>query len=150
MDIVLLLAAAYLLISVTALADKFILTKALPHPVVYAFFISTIGLTALVLLPFGFILPPLTQLGSSLIAGAVYTFAILSLYYALRHSEASRVFATAGSLGAVMTFILSYLLLGERLAGVQLLAFGLVIIGGIAISWERYASAKPRTAHLIF
>ena len=46
MDIVLLLVVAYLLISVTALADKFILNKALPHPVVYAFFISTLGLVA--------------------------------------------------------------------------------------------------------
>ena len=144
MDAVLLLVGAYLLISFTALTDKFILTKALPHPVVYAFFISTLGLAAFILIPFGFVLPPLAELGSSLVAGATYTLAILCLYRALQHSEASRAFATAGSLGAVLTFLLSFLVLGERLAAVQIIAFGLLVIGGIAISWERSASSPSR------
>lgn len=148
MTIVLLLVIAYLLISFTAVTDKFILTKALLQPVVYAFFISTIGLAALILLPFGFSLPPVATWGSSLVAGGCYTLAIFFLYHALQRGEASRVFATAGSLGAVLTFVFSSFVLNDQLSSTELIAFGLLVIGGLVISLERQSSASGRAGLL--
>src|SRR3989344_1465780 len=134
MNWILLLVIAYFFISLTALADKFLVTSRSLPPAAYAFVISTLGLVTLLLIPFGFIIPELPLLGSSLVAGIAYTAAVFFLYSALQHAEASRVFASSGAVAAVLTFIFSYLLLDERLAVVQVCGFVLLIIGGLGIS----------------
>ena len=107
MNWILLLVFAYFCISLMALADKFIVSKALGEPIVYAFYVSILGLAALILIPFGFGYFGEKQLLLSLVAGAGYTLALLGLYQALRTSEASRVYTTAGAIGAVLTFLFS-------------------------------------------
>lgn len=143
MDWIALLVIAYFLISLTGLTDKFILTKALPHPVVYVFIVSVLGLMAVVLIPFGFGVPDRVTLAVSALAGIGYTSALFFLYQALQRSEASRVFPTAGALGAVLTFIFSYIFLAERLSLTQAIGFAILIVGGIAISWERRSQDQP-------
>src|SRR3989344_356568 len=144
MNWILLLVIAYFFISLTALADKFLVTSRSLPPAAYAFIISTLGLATLLLIPFGFTIPELPLLGSSLIAGVAYTAAVFFLYSALRYAEASRVFATSGAIAAVLTFIFSYLLLNERLAVVQVFGFVLLIIGGLGISLYGKGSLNRR------
>ncbi|PIR94975.1 hypothetical protein COT95_01205, partial [Candidatus Falkowbacteria bacterium CG10_big_fil_rev_8_21_14_0_10_37_6] len=136
MNGIIFLIIAYLLISLGAMVDKFILTKALPSPIAYAFLVSTFGLVAVFFAPFGFIIPAGWQIIAALVAGSLYTFAIIFLYKALRYNETSRITAFTGALVAVFTFIFSFLFLGERLSGWQIIAFIILVAGGVIISLE--------------
>src|SRR3989338_5475642 len=141
MSWVFLLVIAYFFISLTALADKFLLTKALPHPVVYVFYISVLSLLVLILIPWGFFWPTLDRLLLPALAGVTFTVGLYFLFSALRVSEASRVFATSGSLAASFTFIFSMLFLGERLSQFQVVGFILLVLGGVLVSLE-FGSGK--------
>ena len=136
MSWVFLLVIAYFFISLTALADKFLLTKALPHPVVYVFYISVLSLLVLILIPWGFFIPTLDRLLLPALAGVTFTVGLYFLFSALRVSEASRVFATSGSLAASFTFVFSMLFLGERLSQFQILGFILLVLGGVLVGLE--------------
>ena len=74
---------AYFLNAVAITIDKFLLSKKIPNPAVYAFFIATLSLLALVLIPFGFHFYSLAQILIALIAGLIFTFALLYLFSAL-------------------------------------------------------------------
>jgi len=136
MEWIFFLVIAYFLIALAALADKFVLTKALPEPVAYAVTVSTVGLVGLVLIPFGFVVPNLWQLFISLVAGFGYTLSIFCLYKAVKFSEVSRVYTLVGAITAISTFIFSYIFLAERLSFFQLVAFFILLFGGVLINLE--------------
>ena len=136
MNWILILVIAYFLIAIASLVDKFLLTKAIPEPVVYLMIVSTIGLLAVLLAPFGFFIPSIQILAISAIAGGGYTLSIFFLYKALRKNEASRIFTFVGALVAVFTFILSFLFLDERLGYWHVLAFIILLFGGALVSLE--------------
>lgn len=135
MNWIFLLVVAYLLIALASLVDKFMLTKA-TEPVIYMFLVSLFGLAIVILAPFGFVVPTWQVLVVSAIAGGSYTLAIFFLYKAVQYNEASRVFTFVGAMVAVSTFIFSYFFLGERLSWPQIVAFMILIVGGILISLE--------------
>lgn len=151
MDWLSLLILAYFFISLTALADKFLLNNVLGEPVAYAFTVSVLGLVAVVLIPFGFFIPGFWQLFISLVAGASFTFSLFFLYKALKNSEASRVFTTVGSLTAVFTFLFSIMFLGEVLEYREIFGFLFLIAGGILISLNfQNKTEKLNKKYLIF
>ncbi len=141
---------AYFLVSLTALADKFLLNNVLGQPVVYVFLVSTLGLAALVLIPFGFFIPEFEQLFFSLVAGFTFTFALFFLYKALKRGEASRIFTTIGSLTAVFTFLFSAIFLKELLNVREILGFVLLVAGGVFISLNFQAKNKSNKNYLLF
>ncbi len=141
MSLLILLLVAYFLISLSALFDKFLLTKAVTHPAAYAVLISTIGLTAILFIPVGYFLPEHAffvpesfALGINILSGASYTLAVYFLYKALLKNDASRVFPFVGALTAIGTFLLSYFFLGERLELQRISAFFVLLLGGLLVS----------------
>ena len=127
----------HLLNSVSFLVDKFLLAKKITSPFVYAFFIGALGALAVVLLPFGFVLPGFSELARALGAGATFVLALVFFFAALKRNEASRVVPLTGGFVPLFTFILAYLYLGERLAGNQILAFVALVAGGILITLDK-------------
>lgn len=127
---------AYLLNAVAVTVDKFLLTKKIPNPAVYTFFISFLSLIALVLIPFGFKFYSLGQIVIALIAGVIFTFALLYMFKALSRHEASRVTPFMGGLQPIFVLILALIFLGERLDTKSLIAFFVIILGTIVISWQ--------------
>ena len=142
MSWIFLLIIAYFFISLTALSDKFLLSKALPHAIVYVFFIAILSLGSIILAPLGFNIPNAFNLLISLIAGVSFTIGMYFLFTSLQKSEASRVFSAIGALGASFTFIFSYLFLNERLGFYSFIGFVLLVIGGIFVSIEYDANKK--------
>lgn len=112
------------------------------QPVPYVFYSGLFGivvfLPALILNAwFGFIdfriLPAVVGLSGGL-------FLILSLwpfYHVLIKNETSRVMTIFVGAVPLFTFLLKYLVIGERLKGVQLMAVALLVVGGIMVSMRR-------------
>ncbi len=135
----------WLLIAITAhfifalvfIIDKFLLSKTVLNPIVYAFYIGLLEIFVLVLIPFGFIIPPLEQIIASFIAGALFIFGLIFLYKSFRLSEVSKIAPVVGGAIPVFTLILTHLFLGERLLISQSIAFSLMVIGGMIILWPK-------------
>ncbi|MDP4001248.1 MAG: EamA family transporter [bacterium] len=128
---------AYLLFAVNGVADKFLLTKAIKHPVVYAFFSGGISIVTLVLAPFFLKAISWPTFYIALMAGTSFTYALYFFYTATQKTTISRILPIEGGLVPVFTLILSYTILGERLDNSQLLAFAFLVVGAILISFRR-------------
>lgn len=128
--------ASYLLGAMAVILDKFLLgSKRVSSPAVYSFYIALFGLAAMFLAPFGFFVPSAAQIILSLISGAFFTFGILSLYFAIQKSEASRVTPIVGAVTPIATCFLS-LFFGENLGALSLAGVFLLISGGLLISFD--------------
>ncbi|MEK7168073.1 MAG: EamA family transporter [Patescibacteria group bacterium] len=128
---------AYFLNAVAVTVDKFLIEKKIPNPAVYAFFISVLSLLAVVIAPFGFHLYSFNQIIIALLAGILFAFALLFMFKALSRNEASRISPFMGGLQPIFIFILAFFFLGEALAPNAFLAFILIILGTVVISWQK-------------
>jgi len=115
-------------------ADKFLLSNKIHSSIVYAFFVgiwSIFNFSLLVLDPW---VPGLQELMLDLLAGLLFLITLVFWYKALHQSEATRVVPIVGALIPIFSFIFSFIFLGETLSERQLLAFVILIAGGILIS----------------
>lgn len=129
--------AAHFLNAIVFVFDKYILSHTKLKPILYAFYVGVFGLLAFVLVPWGFYLVPLNQVLISLLAGALFIYAILFFYKSVQAGEISRITPVIGGAIPIFTLILTYLILPTRLTTDQLSAFALLVIGGVIIVWPR-------------
>lgn len=135
---------AYFLLALAALGDKYLLTGP-PNPKVYSFYVGLLSILVLLLIPFvDFILPDLWIILLSLLAGAVFIFALYGFFQGLEHFEASRVVPAIGGLVPLFTFgLVSFFARGEvSLSAWQLLSFVSLLFGTFLITFE----TKPERA----
>jgi drug/metabolite transporter (DMT)-like permease len=128
--------STYIILAVVQLVDKYLLVGPIPNPKVYAFYVGTLGVLVLALAPFvGFYLPEINQIVLSLLAGAVFVYALFWLYKGLQLFEASRVIPAIGGLVPLFTFGLVYLFSfgKENLTLGGGIAFVLLISGSVLI-----------------
>ncbi|MBI2607497.1 MAG: EamA family transporter [Candidatus Doudnabacteria bacterium] len=128
--------SAYLLFAFNGIADKFLLTKAVKHPVTYAFYSSAGSVLILALAPFFLEAISWSTFYIAIVAGACFSFALYFLYDATQDTSISRILPIEGGLVPVFTLVLSYLLLAERLNNTQLSAFFFLVMGAIMISFR--------------
>ena len=102
---------AYFLLAVANLGDKFLISKILPSAKIYAFLIGLMSLLVFIAAPWGLAWPGWLWLAFNLAAGALFPWALLLMFMALRGGDASRITILIGSTIPVFTFILSILLL---------------------------------------
>lgn len=156
---------AYSLYAVNGVIDKFLLSKAVRSPAVYAFFIGITG-------PLTFILIPLTlipglnitfeflswrDLVIAIAAGASFVWALFFLYKATQQTSISRILPIEGGLVPVFTLVFAYIILGERLLTTQLIAFVFLVVGAVIISlrhdktgWHAKAFTNAVIAAVLF
>ncbi|MDP3974844.1 MAG: EamA family transporter [Candidatus Jorgensenbacteria bacterium] len=127
---------AYLANAGAAVTDKFLLRRLIPHPAVYAFFVSLMGGAVIVAAPFVLEDAPATVLVASFFSALAFTGALFFYYTALKHNEASRVVPLVGSMTPVVVLILASIFLGETLGVIQLVGFALVVIGTAVLAEE--------------
>lgn len=125
---------SYLITAGVDTADKFLLSKKFHSSITYAFFVGIWSIFNFVILILDPWVPNLQQLAVGLSAGFLFLVTLVFWYKALHQSEATRVVPIAGALIPIFTFILSYVFLGETLGERQLLAFSVLVIGGVLIS----------------
>jgi len=138
---------SYFLIALEIILDKFLLSsKRVSHPAIYAFYSGLLSLAALaIFFPFGFHSISFAKIWPYLLAGAVFTYGILNLFFALNKSEASKVTPVAGAVIPIVTFFLSIFFLDERLGKIQIIGVIVLILGGLLISFDLPIGVNPIT-----
>ncbi|MCX6702635.1 MAG: EamA family transporter [Candidatus Wolfebacteria bacterium] len=130
-------AASYFLTAVTSITDKFLVSRRMPSPAVFSFFVGILSITALVLAPFGFFLPPTGIILTAFLSGFLFLSSLFCFYSALNKNEASRIATIAGVMTPIFSLTLGYFIFGEKLNEKELIAFAILLIGGILISAEK-------------
>ncbi len=126
---------AYALNAGSTVVDKILLTKRLPNPAVYVFFISTMGLVTVFLAPFGYHYETYSAILAG-ISGLLANLALLAYFSALKKGEASVVAPIVGALNPLFSLFIGGLLLGQTISGIQLLAFTLLIVGSAILTFN--------------
>lgn len=156
---------AYGLFALNGIIDKFLLSKAVRSPAVYAFFIGITGPFTFVLVPLtfipglnmGFEFLSLQDLIIAIAGGASFVCALYYLYKATQETSVSRILPIEGGLVPVFTLIFAYVILGERLLDTQLLAFVFLVVGAVIVSlshdksgWHSKAFTNAVIAAVLF
>ena len=132
--------SAYFILAVVFLADKYLLTKAIPNPRVYAFYVGALGISVLLLTPFvDFYVPEISQLILGILSGMVFICGLFWLYKSLQLFEPSRVVPAIGGLTPLFVFGLIYIFtLGQEVLSLrELITFILLVLGSILITIEK-------------
>src|SRR3989344_2127417 len=128
---------AYLLFAINGVIDKFLLSKAVKHPIAYAFYIGiTVPLTW-VFAPFGLKFLGFQDLLIAILAGASFIVALYFLYVATKITSISRLLPIEGGLVPFFTLVFAYWFLDERLSDTQALGFVLLVAGSVIISLKK-------------
>ena len=142
---------SYILLAITSLIDKVLLSGSLSDAKLYAFYVGILSSAAFILLFFGIWANPsifVVFLGIS--AGAAQIYGSYFYLSALRQLEASRAVPIIGSLVPIFGFFLSALVSGGRavLSSQELVGFILLILGGWLIM-ARGVSIKNGGLHYV-
>lgn len=148
---------AYSLYAVNGVVDKFLLTKAVRSPAVYAFYIGITGPLTFILAPFGLKFLSFGNLLIAILGGASFIWALYFLYKATIQTSISRILPIEGGLVPVFTLVFAYVILHERLLNTQLIAFIFLVIGAVIISlkedktgWHAKAFGNAVVAAILF
>lgn len=141
---------AYILNAIAATIDKILLSKDIPDPRVYTFFIALLGSFGIVLAPWGMTLIPFHIFFIALVAGFVSVGALWSFFQALVREEASRVVPIVGGLQPIIIFLLATSFLGEQLGLKEILAVIVLILGGVVITYDKQTKSKKQKSWIVF
>jgi len=150
MSWILIIAIAFFLNACATAIDKFLLNNKISNPAVYAFIISVLSLIALVLAPWGFHLAAAGQIALALVAGIIFTFALLYMFKAAAINEISRVTPFIGGTQPVFSLVLAIVILGEWLNPASLFGIALLIAGTLIISWQKGKATRKTYAFALF
>lgn len=132
--------AAYLIMAVVALVDKWLLAGPIPSPKTYIFYIGTLQIFALFLVPFtGLMIPEPFQLFLSLASGAFFVYGLYWYFKGLRFFDPSRIVPAIGGLLPIFSFLMIFIFSGgkETLSPKDFLAFFLLISGSVILTYEK-------------
>jgi uncharacterized membrane protein len=121
---------AYFLNSIAVLIDKYQLSKNLPSPLLYVFYISAFSLMTLVALPFTSV-PSMEVWSYASFATLLWTVGAYCMFSALKVGQATRVIPVIGVLTPLFLLMWSFiqgLLTPNQVWGVLLLVIGLLFL----------------------
>ncbi|MBI4114362.1 MAG: EamA family transporter [Candidatus Niyogibacteria bacterium] len=125
---------AYFFLGVVAIIDKKLLSRRIPEPISYAFYVGMLNIAALLLVPFGFQFLSYDITLFALSAGISFVIGIYFLYSALRHAEASRAVPIIGAITTIFILFFSTFLARTYLTNTELGAIALFIGGGLLLA----------------
>lgn len=125
---------SYLINAGVYVADKFLLSKKIHSSITYAFYVGIWSIFNFVLLFFAPWVPDFNDLILDISAGILFLATLVFWYKALHQSEATRVVPIVGALVPIFSFFLSYIFLDEKFNQEQIIAFAILIAGGMMIS----------------
>ena len=121
---------AYFINACVFIIDKYLLASPIPKYHAYAFGVSVLSLSSLLLIPFGVSWHGINYFLIALTSGASFFIGINFLYKAIKKSDVSVAATQVGTIGAVFTYIFSALILKESLSSTNFFVF-ILLIGGI-------------------
>lgn len=131
--------------------DKMVVEKYIHSPLVYFLVTALVSLVVLTIIPFrGIYMPSENVLVSALLAGATFVYGVLLYFYALKFDEASRV-VPLWQITPLLTLLISFFTIGERLDTKDFIAFPFLIIGGFLLTARRIEGVlKISKAHVVY
>lgn len=126
----------YLFVAVARVMDKVLLSRAIPNPLVFAFYTGLLSGLSLFLFPFGVELVTWRLYVLTLGGGVAFLAGLYCLYKALARYEISRVVWVILSIGPFLTFLGAHLILGYHFDIHEGIGVLLLIAGGVLVSWE--------------
>lgn len=126
---------AHFIFALVFIVDKYLFSHTQLRPSAYAFYIGLFGGLSILLFPFGFNLIPGWQIVISFTAGISFVLAIFFFYKSIQLGEISRIVPIIGGLVPIFTFVFTYFFLEEHLLFNQMIAFLLLVIGGVIMAW---------------
>lgn len=130
--------------AVTAIIDKFLLKRSIPSVMAYSFYVGLLSVFAVILVPFGVEWPGWQTVILDLVPGIIFFWTVYFFVVAVKKYEVSRVVTMIGGFAPIFTLFLSFVLLGDKLGQVQLLAFVFLVAGGVLISFKKNKEEKRR------
>ncbi|MBT7484349.1 EamA family transporter, partial [Candidatus Peregrinibacteria bacterium] len=127
--------AAYLILAVVNLADKFLLENVVPSAKTYTFLVGAMGLIVIVIAPWFLTWPGVSLLLGNLLVGALFPGALLLLYRSLKIGDASKIIPLIGGVVPIFTILLAYLFLGERFLTMQWVAIIYLLLGTVMLAY---------------
>ena len=148
---------AYVLLAFNGIADKFLLSKVVRHPIAYAFYTGITGPLTWVLAPFGLKFLSGQDFLVAIIGGICFPVALYFFDTAIQQTSISRILPIEGGLVPIFTLLFAFLFLGERLTNLQFLAFVFLVLGAVLISlkfergqWHAKAFGHATIAAVLF
>src|SRR5579884_1503421 len=118
--------------------DKVLLQKkGTQNLVSYVFWLGAISIFGLVLIAFGFKLPPWHVAALGFSAGVLDLIASYFYYWALKSGEASEELAAMGGFGPVATALIAAAMLNISLVNGKTTCISVVVNGFCVLFWER-------------
>lgn len=154
--------AAYFLLAIANLVDKFLVEKVVGSARAYTFVACVLGALIFFAAPWVLEWPGWEGVAYNFILGGIFALALLLLFAALRRGEASRSLVIIGGSTPVFTIPLAYLFLGDQLPSGELLSIAFLIAGVVVVAllpahkpsfWSRiigFAKERPSTTTSIF
>ncbi|MDP3836637.1 MAG: EamA family transporter [bacterium] len=121
--------AAYFLLAIANLVDKYLVEKVVGSARAYTFVACVLGAVVFVAAPWVLEWPGWQGLLYNVILGGIFAAALLLLFASLRRGEASRALVVIGGSTPVFTIPLAFLILGDRIPSGELMAIGFLIAG---------------------
>ncbi|MBI2990189.1 MAG: DMT family transporter [Candidatus Magasanikbacteria bacterium] len=127
----------YALLALVFVLDKFILSKSLGSPALYAFYSSIFMFGALFVLPFG--VQALSSLDWfwALVSGLSFGCGLWAMFTALKRGEASHIAPFIGAMVTIAVYGMSHVFLSESLSPLQLLGILILIFASLLLSFEK-------------
>lgn len=143
---------AYILNGGAILIDKILLKKSLPNPITYTFYVNALQLLVVLLIPFGFNPRWGEATTFATLSGIVSFFALYAFFRSLKENEASTVGPIVGMLNPLFALILGGLFLGQLLTKTQYLAFFILIVGALMLTfnlWFKNIQLEKKIAWMV-
>lgn len=125
---------AHVINALVFVITKVLLEKYITNATVFTVLVGIFGIGAFVLAPWGLMVPTTAEFLISVVTGALLILAMLLFNYVLKQFEASRIVPIVGGAVPGFTLLFAYLFLSERLSGMELWAFVLLVMGTVLIS----------------
>jgi drug/metabolite transporter (DMT)-like permease len=145
--------SSYFLFAAVSLTDKHLLTKSIPNPRVYAFYVGILGILAIILAPFvGFYVPGIFQIILGILAGVFFVFSLFWFYKGLSLFEASRIIPAIGGMTPLFTVFFVYVFSKgkESFSFIQIIALLLLVLGSVLISYEKGKFVNSKSLKISF
>lgn len=130
----------YLFFALASLGDKIVLKKT-PKPKLYAFYVGFLSIFAFFVIPFiDFHIPDQKTLMWAFLDAIVYVWGLYALFAALEKYDVSRVIPTTGAVQPIFIFLIALIIWPDAslvISNYNLIAFFLLLLGGIMISAEK-------------
>lgn len=139
---------AQIIIGSSAVFDKLLLKKRSIEPWPYTFWFGALGLSAALLLPFGYQAAPIPLILLAFGGGAFFIASAFFYFRTLEKIEASEALPLMGALSPIATLILSASYLGTALGILDLAGFGLLISSGFLLFFAERKELKIQ--HIAF